>query len=506
MDAEINQVLASAVQFLPEAVLLTEIDLASGSEKVIFVNQAFAGLSGYSLTDLSEKGLSLLQGPRTDAARLNSLLQHSHEEREQADIFLYRKDGNPFWDRISVRRVRIANKLYHIQLHLDVTQEKETEARFILSQKRETTSHLVSGLAHDFNNLLTAIMVYCGLFASKLRGDPQLQRYLDEIRTAAEHGAQLVAQLLNLGREDAAEPEMVDLRELAEQSCDLLKRIVGEDIRLTLESDPDLRKVRVHPGRIQRVILNLATNSRDAMPRGGDLVLRFLNQEVESCPIFPDAPPGSYVLMVISDTGSGMDEETRANLFKPFFSTKEKGHGTGLGLFTAHTIVEQYDGRIAATSNPGQGTTFHILLPAAAETERISSSATILLVEDDDVVRRSLHATLSLRGYNILPAASADEALQLSLTQSSQIHLLLTDFVMPNLNGAELAREIQRLRPGIKVLFMSGYSNDPRRTAGGPRIEYEGTNFLKKPFTPALLVEKIEELLNQPPEGTMGRS
>lgn len=500
MDAEINQVLASAVQFLPEAVLLTEIDLVSESEKVIFVNQAFEALSGYSLTEFSGKGLSLLQGPSTDAVRLKSLLQLSHEDREQADILLYRKDGNPFWDRIRVRRVRIANKLCHIQLHSDVTEQRETEARFILSQKREATSHLVSGLAHDFNNLLTAIMVYCGLFGSRLRGDSQLQRYLDEIRSSAEHGAQLVAQLLNLGREDAAEPEMVDLRELAEQSCDLLKRILGEDIRLMLQGDPDLRKVRVHPGRIQRVLLNLAINSRDAMPRGGDLVIRFLNQELRSCPIFPDARPGSYVLMMISDTGSGMDEETRANLFKPFFSTKEKGRGTGLGLFTARTIVEQYDGRILASSNPGQGTTFKILLPAAAEPERTSSSATILLVEDDDVVRRSLHATLSLRGYNILPAANADEALKLSLTQSGEIHLLLTDLVMPSVNGAELAREIQRVRPGIKVLFMSGYSNDPRQAAGGPRIECDSTNFLKKPFTPALLVEKIEQLLNQPPE------
>lgn len=505
-----NQVLASAVQFLPDAVVLTEIDLTSESEKLIFVNQAFERLSGYSREELGGKGLPLLQGPGTDTLRLKTLLQQTQQEHDLADILLYSKGGNPFWDRISIRRVRIANKLYHIQVHSNVTQQKETETRFILAQKREASSHLVSGLAHDFNNLLTAILVYCGLFASKLRNDPQLQRYLDEIRTSAERGAQLVAQLLNLGREDAAEPETVDLRDLVERNCDLLKRILGEDIRLAVEADADLRKVRVHPGRMQRIFLNLAINSRDAMPRGGDLVIRLLNQELQSCSTFPDARPGSYVLIVISDTGSGMDEETRANLFKPFFSTKEKGQGTGLGLFTVRTIVEQYDGRIVATSSPGQGTTFKILLPAALEVEKTSgTSATILLVEDDDVVRRSLDATLSLRGYTILPAASADEALKLCLSQNGEIHLLLTDLVMPSVNGTELAREIQRMRREIKVLFMSGYSNNARHAGSGPRIEsdlQDGTNFIKKPFTPALLVEKIEELLNQPPEGTMGRS
>jgi PAS domain S-box-containing protein len=491
------QVLASAVQFLPEAVLLTEADPAS--HRVIFANQAFERLSGYSFDELKEKGLVLLQGPKTDHAVLQQLVESSQEEGEPADVLLYRKNGTFFRDRVRLCPMRVKNKLYHIQVHSDVTQQKETEARFILSQKREAASHLVSGLAHDFNNLLTAILVYCGLSASKHPGDAQLHRYLEEIRGSAERGAQLVAQLLNLGREDAAEPEIVDLRELVDQTCDLLKRVLGEDIRLTVQSDARLWKVRVHPGRIQQVLLNLAINARDAMPRGGDLVIQLLNHQLKACPNFPEAAPGRYVLLVVSDTGMGMDNETLANLFKPFFSTKEKGQGTGLGLFTACTILDQYGGHIHVSSNPGQGTTFKILLPAAPEAEPTSGSkATILLVEDDEVVRRSLDTTLSLRGYEILVAASASEALKLSLAHAGEIQLLLTDLVMPSLNGVELALKIQQVRPEIKVLFMSGYGNDPRRSG----IQLEGTldlasNFIKKPFTPALLVEKIEELLKK---------
>lgn len=497
MDAEIIQVLASAVQFLPVGVVLTEADPAS-PHKVIFANQAFERLSGYSFDELKEKGLALLQGEKTDHAVLERLLESSEEAGEPRDVLLYKKDGTPFWDRVSLSPRRIANALYYIQVHSDVTQQKATEEGFILAQKREVAGHLVSGLAHDFNNLLTAIMVYCGLADSK-QGDAQLHHYLKEIHGSAERGAQLVAQLLNLGREDAAEPEMVNLRDLVDEMCDLLKRVLEEDIRLTVQSDADLWKVRVHPGRIKQVLLNLAINSRHAMPRGGDFVIQLLNHELRACPTFPDALPGRYVLLIVSDTGVGMDNQTLANLFKPFFSTKEKGQGTGLGLLMVRTIFGQYGGRIHVSSNPGQGTTFKILLPAAPETGPTSGGrATVLLVEDDDVVRRSLDATLSLRGYEVLVASTADEALKLSLTHKGEVQLLLTDLVMPSVNGADLAREIERIRPGIKVLFMSGYGNDPRRS--GTQLEgtlNQASNFIKKPFTPALLVEKIEELLRQ---------
>jgi two-component system, cell cycle sensor histidine kinase and response regulator CckA len=252
--------------------------------------------------------------------------------------------------------------VFRLQVHSDVTHHKEIEERFILAQKREATSHLMSGLAHDFNNLLTAILVYSGLMAPKVKGDAQLQRYVEEVHNSAQRASQLVAQLLTLGRE-TGEPEMVDLHELVEENSDLLKRVLGEDIRLKLEADPNLKEVRAHPGRIQQVLLNLAINARDAMPGGGELLIHLSNQSPDDA---PPSSPRTYVLLLVRDTGAGMDSETLANIFKPFFSTKGKDEGTGLGLFVVRTIVEQYDGRISVESEPGKGTSFKILLPAVS--------------------------------------------------------------------------------------------------------------------------------------------
>jgi len=361
MDAEITEVLTSAVQFLSEAVLLTEIQ--AGLETAIFVNQAFERLTGFSMEDLRGRDLTMLQGPETE--NLDRLLHPpSAECGSTLEMVLYRKDGTSFRDRVLVRQLRRGEKSYGLQVHVDVTQQTEMEKQFILAQKREATGHLVSGLAHDFNNLLTAILVYCGLIAPRIKDDAQISHYLDEVRGSAEQGAQLVAELMNLGREDVAEPKIVDLRELVEETSQMLKRVVGEDIRLTVVAAPDLHEVRVHPGRIQQVLLNLGINAKDAMSRGGELNIRLNNQEVSSS-IVHELAPGCYVQLLVSDTGTGMNAETLRNIFKPFFSTKGKGKGTGLGLFTARTIVEQYRGRIGVETELGKGTSFSILLPAA---------------------------------------------------------------------------------------------------------------------------------------------
>jgi two-component system, cell cycle sensor histidine kinase and response regulator CckA len=361
VEREITEVLALGLTFLSEAVLLTETK--SGLEQVIFVNQAFERLSGYSLQELRGLGLTLLQGPETDSQALRRLLHSPDAEgAESLDVLLYKKDKTLFWDRIKVSKVETANRVFRLQVHSDVTHHKEIEERFILAQKREATSHLMSGLAHDFNNLLTAILVYSGLMAPKVKGDAQLQRYVDEVHNSAQRASQLVAQLLTLGRE-TGEPEMVDLHELMEENSDLLKRVLGEDIRLNLEADPNLKEVRAHPGRIQQVLLNLAINARDAMPGGGELLIHLSNQSPDDA---PPSSPRTYVLLLVRDTGAGMDSETLANIFKPFFSTKGKDEGTGLGLFVVRTIVEQYDGRISVESEPGKGTSFKILLPAVS--------------------------------------------------------------------------------------------------------------------------------------------
>ncbi|HEY6253376.1 MAG TPA: ATP-binding protein [Candidatus Angelobacter sp.] len=488
MKPEIVEILACALQLLPEAVLLTEIE--DGSERIIYLNQAFTGLTGYSIDDLREQALTALCDPET---AISPQPQSPSSGQGLAwEIVLRRKDGTHFRDRIAANQCRIGSKLYSVQVHADVTHQREIENRFVLAQKREATGHLVSGLAHDFNNLLTAILVYSGLMAPKLKNDAKLERYMDEIRGAAEQGAQVVAELMNLGREDAAEPGLVDLGELVRQTSDLLKRILGEDIRLSTAVGPNLHKVRVHEGRIQQVLLNLGINAKDAMPRGGDLLIQLSNQKAPAVGSDP-SPGSSYVVMEVKDSGTGMDGVTCASIFRPFFSTKGKGKGTGLGLFTARTIVEHYQGRISVDSEPGKGATFKIVLPAASSpVPPVNSKATLLLVEDEEASRRSLDATLSLRGYKVLPAADSSQALQVAQSYSGEIALLLANIRMPGAAGAKLGKEILKVRPEIKLLFMCGQNNGSHRFTG------DGRDFLKKPFTPSVLVHKIEEVLNRP--------
>ena len=361
VEQDINQVLASAMLYLPEAVLLTE----PASSQILFLNPAFQRLTGYSLEELQARGLDVLRGPETDPSTLDRLLHPSAVDESTAfDLVVYRKGSVPFWDHVSIRLASIEGRVYCLQTHANITQQHEMEQHFILSQRREATNHLVSGLAHDFNNLLTAILVYSGLMAPKVANDRQVGHFLDEIRGAAQSGAQLVSELMNLGRQDPAEPETLDLRELVDESAELLKRVLGEDIQLKVVADVHPNKVRVHPGRLQQILLNLAINSRDAMPQGGELLIRWSSQYVEPCSQCQELVRGNYVVLLVIDTGVGMGAETCSKIFQPFFTTKSRDKGTGLGLFTVKRIVEQYGGGIMVESAPGKGTAFKILLPA----------------------------------------------------------------------------------------------------------------------------------------------
>jgi len=314
--------------------------------------------------------LTVLQGPETDPVSLHRLLCPPPEEEScQVELVLYRKDGAPFWDKVSVCRFSSEGHVCHAQTHADITRRKEMENLLVLSQKQEAAGHLVSGISHDFNNLLTAIMAYTGLMASRVPGDSQMARYIDEIQAAAQRGAQLVSQLLDLERQDTAEPVEVDPAELAEEMHDLMQRVLGENIRLRIEKDGPPARIRAPLGRLQQVLLNLGINARDAMPAGGDLIFRLatVKLDVESAARYCGATEGEYVLLAVSDNGAGMDAETLTNIFKPFFTTKGRGKGSGLGLFTVDTIVRHMGGCLAVESAPGRGTTFRILLPVAVE-------------------------------------------------------------------------------------------------------------------------------------------
>jgi signal transduction histidine kinase/ActR/RegA family two-component response regulator len=376
------------------------------------------------------------------------------------------------------------------------------------SQKIEAVGRLVGGIAHDFNNLLTAIMIYTGLLSSALGKEHRLYGHVDEIRQAGERGANLVAQLLALTKQQVLEPKVVSIGSVVEGIRDMLQRVIGEDIVLLTNAADDLKTARLDIAQLEQVILNMAINARDAMPSGGRLVLESTNIRLSSKDAAAqELPPGDYVQLRVSDTGHGMNAETAQRIFEPFFTTKGQGKGTGLGLATAYGIIRQHGGNISVWSEEGKGTTFRVLLPAtpldAAQLDSDSDAVvkeesspgleTILLVEDEAMVRRSIVQILRLSGYKVLEAPGGPEALELSDSFKGHIPLMVTDLVMPVMNGRQVADRMAERRPDTAVLFISGYTDDPRTR----RMLGEGADFFRKPFSPGALIEKVREVLDR---------
>ncbi|MCU1285694.1 MAG: sensor hybrid histidine kinase [Acidobacteriales bacterium] len=375
------------------------------------------------------------------------------------------------------------------------------------SQKMEAVGRLVGGIAHDFNNLLTAMMIYCGLLSTALGKAHRLHGHVDEIRQAGERGAHLVAQLLALTKQQVLEPKILTIDSVITGMSDMLQRMIGEDVVLLTSSADDLRSIKVDPAQLEQVILNMAINARDAMPLGGQLVIECANVFIDTRQAEEQGlVAGDYVQLRVSDTGHGMDADTRAHVFEPFFTTKELGKGTGLGLATAYGIVRQHGGNITVVSEVGKGTSFRILLPAivsdegavSSRAEAVSENAvrkqeTLLLVEDEDLVRRSLLETLRMSGYEVLEAAGGAQALEISDTYKGDIPLMITDLVMPGMNGRQVADRMAERRPKTAVLYMSGYTDDPRTR----KMLGEGVEFFKKPFSPNALLDKIKDVLER---------
>jgi signal transduction histidine kinase len=373
------------------------------------------------------------------------------------------------------------------------------------SQKLEAVGRLAGGVAHDFNNLLTVILGYNELVREQVRQDPDTHSFAEEVQRAAERASALTNQLLALSRRQVAVPRLLDLNEVVHHMDRMLLRLIPEDIILETQFAPNLPPVKVDPSHIDQVILNLAINSRDAMPHGGRLLIE--TAEVDLAADYPGrhigVAPGRYVMLAVSDTGIGMSDATLARVFEPFFTTKEQGKGTGLGLSIVYGIVKQNDGEIMVYSEPGDGTTFKIYLPAvqaqsetlvrpAATPVRSGGGETILLVEDEAQVRELAHTMLSRLGYRVILAQNLEEAIRVSAEYQEKIDLLLTDVVMPGGSGADLAREITALRPGIHVLYMSGYTDNIIVRQGILRAE---TPFLQKPFTADNLQRTVREVL-----------
>jgi two-component system, cell cycle sensor histidine kinase and response regulator CckA len=373
------------------------------------------------------------------------------------------------------------------------------------AEKMETVGRLVGGVAHDFANLLTLIAGYTDILLNRVHEKDPIRPELDEIRKAANRGARLTSQLLGFTRGQSVEPQPLNLNAVVADLQRMLGLVVGEHVNLETNLSADLDQVVADPGQMEQVIMNLILNARDAMLAGGRIRIETANGELsESLAVEHGIRPGPCVTLSISDTGHGIEPEAMSRIFEPFFTTKEKGKGTGLGLSTVHRIVKESGGDIWAQSAPGEGTTFTICLPRApystvrgADTAppRVQTvgSETVLLVEDEDGVRRLLHHVLHKRGYKVIEAANGAEALRLFERRGSEIQLVLTDMVMPQMGGRELGERLRALSPEVKIIYMSGYTDDVlvRTGALGP-----GMSFLQKPLRPEVLAAKVRETLD----------
>jgi len=389
----------------------------------------------------------------------------------------------------------------------DITEHQRLEQQFRQAQKMEAVGRLAGGIAHDFNNLLTAILGYADLVHDDLPVRDPRREDVHEIQRAAQRAAELTRQLLAFSRQQVLEPRILDLNEVLEGMDKLLRRLIGEDVQLETHLAEHVGRVMADPGQIEQVVVNLAVNSRDAMPEGGKLTLETADVDLDQtyARTHDVVQQGRYVMLAVSDTGSGMDEATKARIFEPFFTTKQQGKGTGLGLATVYGIVKQSGGYVWVYSEPGRGTTFKVYLPrveAAAEHpvpaipagEVRGGSERILLIEDEDGVRALAHEVLRRQGYEVIDARRGDDALALlAKERPGSVQLVLTDLVLPGLTGHELLERIQRLRPEAKILFMSGYTD---RAALAQAVFPPGTPFLQKPFTPAVLARKVREVLD----------
>jgi len=385
----------------------------------------------------------------------------------------------------------------------DVTERAQLEQQLRQAQKMEAVGRLAGGIAHDFNNLLTAITGYAELLHEDLAADDRRREDVVEIRKAADRAAGLTRQLLAFSRQQVLQPRVLDLNALVAEFENMLRRLLGEDVALATRLAPGLGAMQADPGQFEQVVMNLAVNSRDAMPNGGQLTIETANVDLDDAYAREHYParPGPYVLLAVSDTGTGMTAEVQAHLFEPFFTTKEKGKGTGLGLATVYGIVKQSGGFIWVYSEVGHGTTFKIYIPRVegsapprpGAASVAAGTETVLIAEDESAVRAVARHALERHGYTVLEAPSGEAALDLAERYSGTIHLLLTDVVMSGLSGPELARRLLPVRPEARVLFMSGYTGEAIVHHG---LAAPGIHYIQKPFAPDALAAKVREVLN----------
>ncbi len=461
---------------------------------------------GYSAEEFLSMTIKEIR-PAKDVARLLETVTAARAGYADTRDWRHRKKDGSFIDvEIASQPLEFSGRRARLVLAKDVTEKKLLEEQFRQAQKMEAVGQLAGGVAHDFNNVLTAILGYGGLLAARLASDPSGREEVEEILRAAERAVALTRQLLAFSRRQVLEPVVLSLNELIRNLEKMLGRLIGEHLSLVTRLDPSLGNVLADAGQIEQVIVNLVVNARDAMPQGGRLTIETANADLDESYAQRHASvrPGRYVLVAVNDTGVGMDTETLAHIFEPFFTTKEKGKGTGLGLSTVYGIVKQSEGNIWVYSELGKGTTFKVYLPRVDKSLPRSASKTwpavtagghetILVVEDEAAIRSLTRRILEKHGYRVLDAPNGGEAEKLVTGNPEKIDVLLTDLVMPDMTGTELATRLCAKRPGLRVVLMSGYTDDAVVRDGPPESERA---FLQKPFTPAMLVRKIRDVLS----------
>lgn len=468
-----------------------------------FANRRLAEILGVQVKDLIGQPLARYFGESYAFTDLEALEAHLHKQNGPGDFALRRADGAVVWAMIFSSPIALGDERGLLLVVNDVTDRRALEARFLQSQKMEAVGRLAGGIAHDFNNILTVVVGYSELILETLPHNSPLRELVVEIRSASERATGLTQQMLAFSRQSVMAPKIVDLNAVIAEADRLVRRVIGEDIECQTSLAEDLAPVRVDPSKLHQVILNLVVNARDAMPQGGMLTIETKNVHLDAsfASLFPDVVPGPHALIAVSDTGIGMTPEVVAKIFEPFFTTKKLGKGTGLGLSTVYGIVKQSDGHITVYSEQGVGSTFKIYLPIAAgevaeepqaaPAPRRSAHETVLLVEDEASVRELVTRMLESAGYQVLTAGDGESALAMASTHDGPIDLLITDVVMPRMSGRELAETMQSQIPALKVLFMSGYTDDAIICHG---ILEADVMFLQKPFSPDTFLDKVNEL------------
>ncbi len=499
---EANASLQAVIQSSPLAIYTLD-----ATSTVRTWNPAAEALYGWRAEEVIGHSLPTITHDLDDHVQLRDRVLRG-EALRGVEVTRRKKDGTPVTLSLSVAPLHDASGRVTGMLSLaaDLTDVRQLEVQYRQAQKMDAVGRLAGGIAHDFNNLLTAILGTTGLLLEDLGPESRARLDIQEIEKAAKRAAGLTRQLLVFSRQQVLETRVVDLNALVGNLQRMLDRLIGEDIQLRTALTADVWPVRADPGQLEQAIVNLVVNARDAMPHGGHLTLETANVELDPRYVesHPPTQPGPYVLLAVSDTGVGMDSATRARIFEPFFTTKEPGRGTGLGLATVYGIVKQSGGYIWVYSEPGHGTTFKIYLPRVAGAPEVAEpspgaaihargSETVLLVEDQDDVRTLARRVLEGRGYTVLPARNGDEALELVARYRNRIHVLVTDVVMPGINGRDLARRVTSSRPDVKVLFVSGYTGEAVHQRG---LLEPGVAFLQKPFTAEVLARKVREVLD----------